>query len=159
MPKWIHPSLSLPTPRLLPVLSSWNPWVLYIPPPSLPRIIHMKADFQHSMKNTGSGASQQHASSWGWWFTHLWLIFSSLEVALCGFQAAPCLFSLTVMKKTDVRTRIGRAMGVGLGGVEWQEWEESGVQRILKPFLSRWALKLLPASGRDQLDDPSPFRK
>ena len=73
--------------------------MFYISPPlPLPQIIQMKADFQHSMKNTGSCASQQHASSWGWWFTHLWLIFSSPEVALCGFQTAPCLFLLTVMK-------------------------------------------------------------
>lgn len=43
----MNPPISLSPHRLLPVLSHWNPCVLYIPPHPYPWIIHIKADFQH----------------------------------------------------------------------------------------------------------------
>lgn len=86
---------SLSTPRPLPVLSSWNPYVLYPTPALYPQIIQMKADFQHSMKI--QALCKSTACQALRWFTHLWLIFSSWGCSL-WVSDSTMLVLLTVMK-------------------------------------------------------------
>lgn len=82
---------------------------------TLPTTSHThKSWFSALNDNAVSGAGRRYANSPGRWFIHLWFIFSSPEVAFHGFQTAPHLFSLTVMKKTDVRTRTERVGEVGV---------------------------------------------
>lgn len=116
-----------------------------------PPIIHIKW-FSALNGNADSCASQLHASSWGWWFTHLRFIFSSPEVVFHGFQTASHLFSLTVMKKTDVKQGL-EGQEVEVGGVKWWEMNRAESIEFWNPQ-SCWKLKLPPDTGRDQLSDP-----